>query len=116
MRDSSLATLVFFAVLLPSVSQAFQGVNCYGNSPVKFDFRGFNESQPNFVAGNPASTSDFWASASMPVNFTVAFVGDSGKDAPALAVLQLIKDYGAHMAIHSGVRSSIFRHCHSPLK
>eukprot|EP01122_Echinamoeba_exundans_P008918 TRINITY_DN303_c0_g2_i1.p1 TRINITY_DN303_c0_g2~~TRINITY_DN303_c0_g2_i1.p1 ORF type:complete len:694 (-),score=39.64 TRINITY_DN303_c0_g2_i1:347-2428(-) len=102
MRNVVSQVLFLCAVFLPCVSQAFQGVNCYGSSPVKFDFRGINVTKPNFVEGNPAATSDFWASVSMPVNLTVAFVGDSGKDAPALAVLQLIKDYGAHMAIHSG--------------
>lgn len=95
--------LVLVAVLAAPFASAMQSVNCFGTSPVTFHFEGFDKSGPKFVNGNPAATSDLWADHSMPVNFTVAFLGDSGKDLPAIQVLQLIKSSGAHMAIHSGV-------------
>lgn len=112
MRSFLLSSAALFSALLlgfiPEPSLAMQGVNCFGPSPVKLDLRGFNTTQPNFVAGNPAATEDLWAAISMPVNFTVAFLGDSGKDPSALDVLRLIKDSGAHMALHSGVRRALF--------
>ena len=38
----------------------------------------------------------------MPVNFTVAFIGDQGLSAQAKQVLNLIKTEGAHMVLHQG--------------
>jgi hypothetical protein len=53
-------------------------------------------------SGNGTSTSPRSVDTTTPPNFKVAFIGDQGLGENSRAVLQLIKEEGADMVIHSG--------------
>src|SRR6266545_1887865 len=65
--------------------------------------RSGEDSGSNTPASPSASdTRSRTASVETPPNFRVAFIGDQGLRGSSRAVLQLIKDEGAQMVIHSG--------------
>jgi hypothetical protein len=107
-RSTAYFSALFLCVLFcPSLNLAMQGANCFGANPMQFSFSGIDTAYPKFFFGNPAARSDLWGKQVMPVNFTVAFIGDSAAGTNANSVLNLIKDNSAHMTIHSGVRIAV---------
>ena len=60
------------------------------------------EAQVQDLAGNTKREREAFDIISTPPDFKVAFIGDQGLTVGAKAVLQLIKDEGAQMVIHSG--------------
>jgi hypothetical protein len=112
-------------------SLGMSGNNCWGPKAVGFD--SFPEEAPKYLNGQPGSNTWCASSLEVsdnlscphvlapfciilavnlnnmvryetPINFTVAFIGDQGKDEPAFEVLRLIKREGTDMVIHAGVR------------
>lgn len=100
-RLVAVVVLLYFA----SASHGMSGLNCWGPGP--FNLTNAPDNPPLFMRGDPKNA-NLWASLSMPVNFTVAFIGDQGTlQTSAVPVLKMIKQENANMVLHSGVRLSL---------
>jgi hypothetical protein len=100
-----LPAIVLIGVLCIHACYGMSGLNCWGRGP--FNLTNAPDNPPLFMRGNPVNP-NMWASLTMPVNFTVAFIGDQGTlDTSSVPVLRMIKSENADMVLHSGVRHNI---------